>query len=105
MIRRPPRSTLFPYTTLFRSWERDGIVSRDVGLAAGRAGLLGIHLDEKYGGGGQPDYRVYVGLKEELARAGASGPVVQLPNDMIGPDPDRRGTPQHRERAFPRYCG
>src|SRR3712207_8422636 len=24
MIRRPPRSTLFPYTTLFRSRERDG---------------------------------------------------------------------------------
>src|SRR5574337_82797 len=23
MIRRPPRSTLFPYTTLFRSWPRD----------------------------------------------------------------------------------
>ncbi len=23
MIRRPPRSTLFPYTTLFRSTERD----------------------------------------------------------------------------------
>src|SRR3712207_7432237 len=26
MIRRPPRSTLFPYTTLFRS-ERDGVVA------------------------------------------------------------------------------
>src|SRR2546430_4034548 len=25
MIRRPPRSTLFPYTTLFRSGERRGI--------------------------------------------------------------------------------
>src|SRR2546425_13131074 len=26
MIRRPPRSTLFPYTTLFRSWElRTGV--------------------------------------------------------------------------------
>src|SRR2546430_12061767 len=24
MIRRPPRSTLFPYTTLFRSPDRDG---------------------------------------------------------------------------------
>src|SRR5688572_32199294 len=24
MIRRPPRSTLFPYTTLFRSWWRGG---------------------------------------------------------------------------------
>src|SRR5258707_4066130 len=23
MIRRPPRSTLFPYTTLFRSWDVD----------------------------------------------------------------------------------
>src|SRR5437764_7668292 len=28
MIRRPPRSTLFPYTTLFRSkWVRDGGLS------------------------------------------------------------------------------
>src|SRR5256885_4306681 len=24
MIRRPPRSTLFPYTTLFRSWDLSG---------------------------------------------------------------------------------
>src|SRR3712207_9295662 len=24
MIRRPPRSTLFPYTTLFRSWQAAG---------------------------------------------------------------------------------
>src|SRR3712207_7985513 len=29
MIRRPPRSTLFPYTTLFRS-HRSGVVHRDV---------------------------------------------------------------------------
>src|SRR2546430_3658545 len=27
MIRRPPRSTLFPYTTLFRSAPRDGEIS------------------------------------------------------------------------------
>src|SRR5688572_30923328 len=26
MIRRPPRSTLFPYTTLFRSIEVDGVL-------------------------------------------------------------------------------
>src|SRR3712207_8072779 len=29
MIRRPPRSTLFPYTTLFRSVGRHGVVARD----------------------------------------------------------------------------
>src|SRR3989442_5913512 len=27
MIRRPPRSTLFPYTTLFRSVEKDELVA------------------------------------------------------------------------------
>src|SRR3712207_8916085 len=30
MIRRPPRSTLFPYTTLFRSWM--GAVARNFGV-------------------------------------------------------------------------
>src|SRR2546422_4546311 len=31
MIRRPPRSTLFPYTTLFRSLEQQVHVARDRG--------------------------------------------------------------------------
>src|SRR2546422_5435719 len=31
MIRRPPRSTLFPYTTLFRSHRRDRHVAWNVG--------------------------------------------------------------------------
>src|SRR3990172_1944324 len=47
MIRRPPRSTLFPYTTLFRSWARSpsGIcrpamrLSKD-GLKQFRSGYL-----------------------------------------------------------------
>src|SRR5258708_9162338 len=30
MIRRPPRSTLFPYTTLFRSWEPALACSREL---------------------------------------------------------------------------
>src|SRR5256885_9667776 len=33
MIRRPPRSTLFPYTTLFRSQDHGGLVPV-LGLAA-----------------------------------------------------------------------
>src|SRR3712207_8616945 len=39
MIRRPPRSTLFPYTTLFRS-------PRPVGLA-GLRGVLALALDAR----------------------------------------------------------
>src|SRR2546426_3005738 len=37
MIRRPPRSTLFPYTTLFRSEDRR--------LARQRHAKAGVHLD------------------------------------------------------------
>src|SRR3712207_8199529 len=40
MIRRPPRSTLFPYTTLFRSHRVGGVVEA-VGGAHGRARRVG----------------------------------------------------------------
>src|SRR3989442_2031745 len=39
MIRRPPRSTLFPYTTLFRSEEVHGLVQFDAFDAADRGRL------------------------------------------------------------------
>src|SRR3712207_6918768 len=38
MIRRPPRSTLFPYTTLFRS--RDQRFQQGLALACGQRGKL-----------------------------------------------------------------
>src|SRR5256885_9616186 len=43
MIRRPPRSTLFPYTTLFRSVveARRDVVGSDVRAPALEAGALG----------------------------------------------------------------
>src|SRR2546422_3642002 len=41
MIRRPPRSTLFPYTTLFRSGWHAAAVGGAAG--AGRAGPRGLH--------------------------------------------------------------
>src|SRR5256885_11213755 len=40
MIRRPPRSTLFPYTTLFRSGRR----GRFGGLVLGRLGAFGCRV-------------------------------------------------------------
>src|SRR3989442_4805342 len=41
MIRRPPRSTLFPYTTLFRSW-------LCVEWAACRSGLEQLARDDEF---------------------------------------------------------
>src|SRR2546426_8271742 len=49
MIRRPPRSTLFPYTTLFRSQpdgREAGEAVRDVGLDVHQVGI-----DPQHGGG------------------------------------------------------
>src|SRR3712207_7040256 len=44
MIRRPPRSTLFPYTTLFRS---ERLAEADAELALARAGLgVQVPVDE-----------------------------------------------------------
>src|SRR6476661_8616369 len=85
-------------------WERDGMVSRDVWLAAGRAGLLGIEIDEKYGGGGNPDYRYYLILDEELAVAGATGPGFAVHNDINGHYFAQLSTPEQRERWLPGYC-
>src|SRR3712207_8927765 len=47
MIRRPPRSTLFPYTTLFRSRMRgeDAHVADDVGIVQQVACRLVHHRD------------------------------------------------------------
>src|SRR3712207_9525169 len=48
MIRRPPRSTLFPYTTLFRSVPVDRVAGHGHvvgGRGPGDAGGVGAHLD------------------------------------------------------------
>src|SRR3712207_7904730 len=55
MIRRPPRSTLFPYTTLFRSRaDLLGVGARQ-GAAAARGGTRGLRTDGALRRGGRLD--------------------------------------------------
>jgi alkylation response protein AidB-like acyl-CoA dehydrogenase len=91
-------------TPYHEKWEADKMVSRDVWLAAGRAGLLGIEIEEKYGGGGAKDYRYYLIFNEEMARAGATGPGFAVHNDINGPYFQRLATPEQCERWLPGYC-
>src|SRR3712207_9521092 len=58
MIRRPPRSTLFPYTTLFRSNPPQGCDTDYVAALVGRTVLLPI-FDEAGGTGSSAWYHVY----------------------------------------------
>src|SRR2546430_11469100 len=64
MIRRPPRSTLFPYTTLFRSGDLvDGFVEEGAGA---ERGLTDLEM-EQFCGAGLDDGAVGVaGLVEAL---------------------------------------
>src|SRR5256885_9418106 len=71
MIRRPPRSTLFPYTTLFRSGER-ARVGQQRGQV-GHAGFGGEHLAP----------RGYGPLAVDAADQGAG---------LAGDEPDRKST-------------
>src|SRR3712207_9092609 len=59
MIRRPPRSTLFPYTTLFRSGRTE------LGLGAIRGGAAGRLLDPR-----SPIRRDYEDLAKNLLSVG-----------------------------------
>ena len=61
-------------------------------------------MDEKYGGGGNPDYRFYLILDEEFARAGATGPGFAVHNDINGQYFLRLCTPEQRDRWLPGYC-
>jgi alkylation response protein AidB-like acyl-CoA dehydrogenase len=85
-------------------WERDGIVDREVWAKAGAQGLLGLQLDEEYGGGGTPDFRYNVVIGEELTRRGVYGPAFTLFNDMIVPYLAASASQEQRKRWFPGLC-
>src|SRR3712207_7916402 len=69
MIRRPPRSTLFPYTTLFRSWrtawsfgsgeggasQRNYLFTLADGAITGRGDVFDGTSDVPYGAAGTTD--------------------------------------------------
>ena len=101
MVRSFIAKEITPY---HEQWERDGIVSREVWLAAGRQGLLGIEVPEEYGGGGIADYRYYVVLNEELARANVHGPGFAVHNDINGSYLLRLCSEEQKRRWLPGYC-
>src|SRR2546421_4943573 len=87
MIRRPPRSTLFPYTTLFRSMSLDADVKGDA-----YEGLLEKNAADVKGGAGQ-----YF-----TPRA-----LIQAIVDVIQPRPDRKSTrlnSSHDQISYAVFC-
>jgi alkylation response protein AidB-like acyl-CoA dehydrogenase len=85
-------------------WEKAGIVDREVWRKAGAAGLLGLDVDEEFGGGGQRDFRYNAVLVEEVIRAGCSGLGFGLHNDVVAPYLTDLTTDDQRKRWLPGFC-
>jgi alkylation response protein AidB-like acyl-CoA dehydrogenase len=85
-------------------WEKAGLVDREVWRKAGRAGLLGLGVDEEHGGAGQRDFRFNAVLVEEIIRAHCSGLGFGLHNDVIEPYLTELTTEDQRKRWLPSFC-
>src|SRR3712207_9050159 len=84
MIRRPPRSTLFPYTTLFRSVDKPPVlVARDLRLEVPERvrhdGMVETALDE----------RAVREAARELKRAGVEAVAVCFLYSFVRPEHER----------------
>jgi alkylation response protein AidB-like acyl-CoA dehydrogenase len=90
-------------TPHFAQWESDRLIPREVWLAAGRQGLIGLGIPEEFGGGGQPDYRYRVVVAEEIARAAVTslGSGFGLQDDIVTPYLLDLGTPGQHRRWLP----
>src|SRR5918912_1728604 len=84
-------------------WEKAGIVPRELWLSGGAQGLLGMDVDERYGGGGVRDFRYNAVLDEELTRIGASGVGFGLHNDVVSPYLRDLATDEQRKRWLPGF--
>src|SRR2546430_14962451 len=76
MIRRPPRSTLFPYTTLFRSLRRRSPLP----LTAPPPAYCSASLDGSHSPGDSPS-----NVRKRSARSGSTGKTSRLQRAAPGP--------------------
>jgi alkylation response protein AidB-like acyl-CoA dehydrogenase len=101
MVRAWAEKTVAPFHA---QWERDGIVPRDVWFSGGAQGLLGMDMEERFGGGGVRDFRYNAVLDEEMTRIGASGVGFGLHNDVVGPYLRDLATEEQKQRWLPGFC-
>src|SRR3712207_7001834 len=97
MIRRPPRSTLFPYTTLFRS----GGGGLELVVGPGVGGGLDELLGDEEPGGGRGRVAAHLGVQ-----LGGEGELV-LDRQGVGRVQDRKSTrlnSSHANISYAVFC-
>jgi acyl-CoA dehydrogenase len=84
-------------------WEKDGVVSREVWLKAGAAGLLLTNMPVEHGGGGA-DFLTSAIMIEEMARGVYSGPGFRLHSDIVAPYILNHGSEEMKRTWLPRMA-
>src|SRR2546430_13736008 len=103
MIRRPPRSTLFPYTTLFRSQLRgtEGVGHRTRGGNGGAAaGDLGQHARVRVGG----ELQTAVLLRNDHREEAAGLQVFPHLRRQVGDRKSTRLNSSHSQISYAVFC-
>ncbi len=78
---------------------------RDYWLEAGKQGLLGLEVPERYGGSEAGDYRFNAVLTEELAKVNMALPsCTGVHSDIVAPYLVHLSTEEQRHRWLPRFC-
>jgi alkylation response protein AidB-like acyl-CoA dehydrogenase len=78
---------------------------REMWLAAGKQGFLGLEIPEQYGGSEAGDYRYNAVLTEELAKVNmALASCVGIHADIVAPYLVHLTTEEQRERWLPKFC-
>src|SRR3712207_7328581 len=99
MIRRPPRSTLFPYTTLFRS-----LHLRDGGGAGEGVELAAVDVPGERAVG--PAQAVVVKARGQIARAGVAepGPARRVLPGAVADRKSTRLNSSHANISYAVFC-
>jgi alkylation response protein AidB-like acyl-CoA dehydrogenase len=84
-------------------WDRNQSTGRDVWLAAGKQGIIGLTTPEEYGGPGLDDWRYRNVVYEELYRVGAGGLAssFSIQDDILTPYVTDMGTEEQKRRWLP----
>jgi alkylation response protein AidB-like acyl-CoA dehydrogenase len=84
-------------------WQTERLIDRSAYVAAGKYGLIGFNMPEKYGGGGSDDFRFNAVILEELAKFGSATPALGLQNDIVGPYLKSLATDEQQARWLPGF--
>jgi acyl-CoA dehydrogenase len=88
----------------YGEWEKLGHIPREFFRKLGDIGVMGMAIGEKFGGGGNPDYRYNVILQEEASRAMVTMGTTRSQLDVWLPYFLEYCSEEQKERWFPKMA-